>query len=293
MTRLSLPSNATLAQGERRLDGANLFLPQISASGVDLTTSSRPNLTLTASATPHTVGPWVQAVAATTDTIEWVELTLTAPTFVSGNQQTVLVNIGIGGSGSEVIVVPAIQMGWGNNGMRYRVPCHIPIGSRVSLQCQSNTVSKSFSLSVTFGSSIYGKSSPSTLIAMGGPNLLTTSKGVNLPAAGTINTKTAWTSIIASTAVPFGALFVGVGGGTDTSLPAGSFLVDIGIGSTGNEVPIISNICYITSATEYITPTCNPLFPCNIPLGTQLSARWAFSDNTGGCDVILLGVPRV
>jgi hypothetical protein len=36
------------------------------------------------------------------------------------------------------------------------------------------------------------------------------------------------------------------------------------------------------------------LFPCNIPAGQRISARWASSSNSAAnlMDVILLGVPR-
>ncbi len=93
--------------------------------------------------------------------------------------------------------------------------------------------------------------------------------GTVVTAHATIHTKGSWVELDASTA--FDVTFLYVGGdnagvnNTDTSM-----LVDIGIGSAGNEKPLIENIPCGYSAIEAWHPAGFPIF---IPKGTRVSAR--------------------
>lgn len=290
MTRLLLPPGVAVVQGRRRLDAPNLYLPQISTSGVDPTTSARPLITATASGTAHTMGSWTQVVSATSDAIEWVELFLPTATGTAATNTATLLDIGIGGAGSEVVIVPGIQVGFRQLGHGVRVPVHIPVGSRVAVRCQSAVISKTVDLSVTFYGAIHGKASPTALVAFG--NNAATSRGVALPAGGTINTKTAWTEITSGVTQPLGALIVNLDFAGDNSQPASNVLVDIGIGASGSEAVIIGDIFTVTRTSEDMYSRSSLIYPCNIPLNGRIAARWAFSDNTGALGVSVIGVPR-
>lgn len=93
----------------------------------------------------HTKGSWTQLVASTSDDIK-------ALCFVVGYNNDLnraatgvaCIDIGIGGAGSEQVILTNFQVGWG---VTYDCPidqffqpmsCNIPAGTRVAARCQSN-----------------------------------------------------------------------------------------------------------------------------------------------------------
>lgn len=89
---------------------------------------------LTSSGTSHTKGSWTQLTSATTHRHNWCIAMMRG---VSGSQY--LVDIGVGGSGSEQVVVPNINLrdSSGGDPVSVAFPVMIPKGSRVSGRCQA------------------------------------------------------------------------------------------------------------------------------------------------------------
>lgn len=293
MTRLALPSGVSPFFGNRRLNAPNMSTGGMAASGVTAASSARANATVTASATPHTMGSYTQFVASTTDAVEWIELTLLAATGVNATATSTLLDVAIGAAASEVVIVPGIQVGYGLGGEHWRFPVHIPVGSRIAARCQGQVVSQTVNCAMTLGSPINGKQAPTALDVMAGASQATTSRGVDLSGGGsTLNTKTAYTQIIASTTQPYGALGLSVGGATGTAFSNGGVLIDIAVGGAGSETIVIPDVYYQLNNVEQIFCVGTPLFPVNIPLGTRIAARWAYSSSANRVDLTLHGVPR-
>ena len=86
--------------------------------------------------TAHTKGAWSELIAATTHPYHWVCLSLTHEGALSAGT-SYLVDLGIGGAGSEVVVVPNLAFYGGSTsdcmtGPVVCFPLHIPAGTRVA-----------------------------------------------------------------------------------------------------------------------------------------------------------------
>jgi hypothetical protein len=90
-----------------------------------------------------------------------------------------------------------------------------------------------------------------------------TAAGTTLTSSGSANTKGSWTQLVASTASDIS--FVQV---TVILITSTIGLVDIGVGSAGNEVVVVNNLI----VHDNFDPTVIS-FPLSIPAGTRISAR--------------------
>lgn len=95
--------------------------------------------------------------------------------------------------------------------------------------------------------------------------------GTNIT-SGAIDTKSAWTQLIASTARDAWGILVGFNRGT-TSANIRSLLCDIGIGGAGSEIALISNLIGNSPGSSNGGQHNARFFPIFIPAGTRLSAR--------------------
>jgi hypothetical protein len=94
-------------------------------------------VTVTASASLHTLGNKAEIFAATTFDTTWVKIT---PfwTGASNTQTDSLTNIYIGAGGSEQVLIPNLASGGSARyGKVYEFPLRIPAGSRISADCQA------------------------------------------------------------------------------------------------------------------------------------------------------------
>jgi hypothetical protein len=280
------------AQAGQRMNPLSLYLP----TAVDIGTISgsfRASATATASATNHTKGPWTQITAATSAEASMVVMTITTAVAASANNTSTLVDIGIGGSGSEVVVVPNIPVGYLNVGAVLFIPVAVPAGSRVAFRAQSAVTSKQVAAHFDFWAFPVGAKPPAATVSYT-PDTAT-SQGVTLTVPGGNNTKGAWTEVVASTTVPLQAMLVAAqcAGSANT---ANNFTVDIGLGAGGSEavIPGFADIGFGVGSTEIITNLYGwfPI-PCNIPAGQRLAARYQASNSAGnGIDIIAIGVPK-
>lgn len=101
-------------------------------------------------------------------------------------------------------------------------------------------------------------------------SIAATSFTTDITASGTANTKGAWVQLGAST-TQYHSKTVCICLGGNSTIGAGKFLLDIGVGTTGNEVVIYPNLICGATATEL--DRFYYFFPANIPAGTQISAR--------------------
>jgi hypothetical protein len=252
---------------------------------VNLATSSRTPVTVTASATPHTKGAWVELHAATSSLATLVRVK--GSTGAASTNTATLVDIGIGAASSEVVIIPDITFG-GNqtegvtgqfDSGAVEIPITIPKGSRISARCQGAQVSQAVGVSIdlfhtrTPLGADWAMASYSPLVTTYGA-VAGTSLGVSLTAPGSLNTKGAWTQITASTTAPITDMCASFGRDGQGNSTGGVGLVDIGFGPAGAEVVLLSNIQVDSTSAERLLMQTAMISGLDLPSGVRLVARF-------------------
>lgn len=240
-------------------------------------------VTVVASATPHAVGSWVEAVASSTGAAQAVSVTTRATTGVNATNTSTLLDVGIGAAASEVVVVASLPVGYRGLGATVSVPVPVPSGSRVSVRIRSAVASKSVDLAVTLDTG----PTVTAPVALGANTAA--SRGVILGAPAGPTSPGAWTEIVASTAEAYQALVVSPQGGEDTAMLASGMRFDIATGAAASET-LVATSWWGAFTSEYLYAASCPLIPISIPAGTRLSARYSGS-SSNLADLILHGVP--
>ncbi len=111
-----------------------------------------------------------------------------------------------------------------------------------------------------------------------------TSMGVTIDPGGTANTKGSWTQLIASVPQDINYLILHIGPNADVGRGVNaSALLDIGVGSSGNEYVILGDM-HLNWNTGQDTPSPQVIqcVPIMVKSGVRLAARMQCSDNTAG-----------
>jgi hypothetical protein len=207
-----------------------------------------------------------------------------------------LVDIGVGGAGSEQVVLPNLAITSRDTTAAMpsviKMPCFIPAGSRISIRFQ-NSVGVSTMRYVL------------TIVQLGGlwpPTFQRiTAYGVNVADSGSvsvdpgasINTKGSYSEIEDATANPIRLLWIAFGLQANTARTDYTWLVDIAVGGAGSEQIIIPDQWIAVSASrdtvvqQFIGP-----FEVSIPEGSRLAVRMQCSGNDAAdrlLDVALYG----
>lgn len=251
------------------------------------------DVTVTAHASANTKGNYTQLIASLANDISYLEV-LISGTNVNGSDTSMLIDIATGGAGSETVVIANIPAGFKvARGATIApssltIPIKIPAGTRVSARCQSAIGGASVVMTVI------PKRSPFDINSSGidalGVNL-STSNGVELDNA-TANTKGAWTVISASTPNAYQGLVVATQLASGViSVSANQLAVDVAVGGSGSEVPIVENVIYSTGTAESITQlTSQTFYEADIPAGSRITARLQRVVTNQRVGLILLGV---
>lgn len=224
-----------------------------------------------ASATPHTKGAFVELIASTDFAADTLSLVLTSSLGVAGTDSSCLVDLAIGASGSEVVIVPDLTVGFTQMGTAFTLPIAIPTGSRISARVQHATGSTVVSMVLQLsGGGWNGREPGRRMVAYGVSTA--TSRGVSATVVGSANTKGAWVELTSATTAPCRRLLT-VLGLTTASAAAGIGFVDIGVGASGSEVVVVPNVFFDATSNEIIRFA--PLVaPVSIPAGSRIAARY-------------------
>jgi len=247
--------------------------------GTSSGTTSHGGTTVNSSTTTDTKGSWTQIASSTSfdATAIWICLD---PQFTDTNY---LVDIGLGASGSEQIIIPDLLMAaQAGKALNPIIPMAIPAGSRISARCAGNfSGTNPVYVSVTLFSGAFTNYPPISDITAYGVNT-TGSTGTTADSGTPANSKGSWTQIVASTTQAHKGLMVAAVRPSMTVTLAAAYmqLTDIGIGASGSEQILVPNIRYncqndagATSARGNLDPTFIILPPCDIPAGSRLAVR--------------------
>ena len=250
------------------------------------------DLIVAPSATANTKGLWVEFVASTGFPTRY--LTVEMGRGETNNQ--FLTDVGIGGAGSEVVLVANLMVETGANGRErtflYQLPVWIPPSTRVSLRSQVNeTSSGGDRFAVTLSSGGFpGPQAFSRVTTYGA--ITADSGGTQVDPGGSADTKGAWAQLVASSNL-VRWVTIAVGNQANATPTSAKWMIDIGIGSATSEVVLIPDLnLYWASAQGNFTPSVWS-FPVSIPSGTRISAR-AQCDITDATDrlfdIVVYGV---
>lgn len=256
---------------------------------VGAATASSGGTTITAGSA-NTKGSWTQLIASTGESGSWIGVSFGH----SPNGSDVLLDIGIGGAGSEkVILANLCTSEWATTEISdYYFPIRVPSGSRVAARCQSTFASDTVRCSAVVGAGTAKTPSPLNVVTTYGANTAD-SGGTSVDPGGSANTKGSYSQITSATTAPVSAILVGFPGQDNHARTLARFLVDIAVGAAASEKIVVPNLAVVTETNN--TPRPNPYgpIPCQIASGSRIAARMqsSITDATDRIfDVIVYGI---
>lgn len=215
--------------------------------------------------------------------------------FVSATDTSTLVDIAIGASTAETIIIPDLLAGWAGGAnedghpRHYIFPLYIPSGSRISARCGGTQASQTVSVALQ----VYGGMGDGEdwwcgeqVIAYGINS--GSSKGTSVT-PGVSSAEGSWTSI-GTTSQDHQVIVPGMQL-ADTNTVSNGICLDVGIDTTSTAI-LRENLRALTDTTERLAqmgvwwPLYNP-----IPSGSVLAARASVSSGTADTlDVALYGI---
>lgn len=248
--------------------------PQIPIVSLSESTS----VTVQADASANTKGAWVEAIASTANATNL--LTIYAATSASGTDTGCLLDVAIGPSGSEQIIVNNVAIGF-SPGTNWSFPMSIPPGTRIALRLQHVTGSTNVAVRTTL--TLLGDGTTKAVDTYGATTA--TSRGTNLPTSNT------YVQLTASTTQPYRAVVMVATGGGLAAFANENSTYTLGIGGAGSEVDLFS-ATVVSNSSEFVTYVAGlsvPIYLGYIPDGSRLAVKQSVGRTYR--DVILYGIP--
>ncbi len=271
-----------MAQWPPAVGGGETSGPSSSNTGADQVTA------VAASASTNTKGSYVTARTLTAD----VDGLLIGYSVATANVRS-LIDIAVGGAGSEVTVVEDLHYSAAAGLTQwFYVPVSAPSGTVVRARHACSTGSTTAHVAIHEVKGGWFVPPPGGGCVTWGADA-TDSGGTLLDAGAAANTFGTIVQLSASTANDVRAVCIVMGGNANTAPTGANFAVRILVGGSGSEVEIATvGFRASTNADAYGPLGCSWL-PCSIPAGSRVSARLASgstdaTDRT--CDVVVYGL---
>lgn len=239
-------------------------------------TSSSLGITVTADLSANSKGSWVPFI---TSLAADAGMMIFNPQKAS-NSETFSVDIGVGGTGSEVVVfgdIPYFSSPSSVNGLYLPIPCSFPSGSQVSMRCSCGAFGGfTFSANLVFLSGSFGFGT------IAGCELIGTASPVE---SGTANVKGSYSQIVATTTRNYKGILLAVAPGTSSE---NQIVYDLAIGGSGSEIVILPNFATQTNnfSNWNATPQNTGYLPIQIAAGSRLAARVQCDQTTAGAQQV-------
>jgi hypothetical protein len=227
----------------------------------------------TCGASVNTKGAWT-ALGTTTRHTTRMKVSLNVPSAV---QRDLLVDIGVGAGGSEVVLFPNLVLSCGSsqdNGHHYEFPCNIPAGTSISVRGQGSTVG-----SATGWAQIHciadGLLTPrgGIVFAIGANTSTSAGVDINEPSS-TANTKGSYSEITSSTDYPIRQLWLAQTNLKSATVSQLHRLADIAVGAASSEQIIVPDLSLRAwDGPDHHMPNVLGPIPVNIPAGTRIAIR--------------------
>jgi hypothetical protein len=182
-------------------------------------------------------------------------------------------DIGLGPAGSERVAIADLDMG--NVASKVmRIPLDVPKGERISVRGQTGyTSAANFSFAVFWLIPwfLYDEVGCQVWDTFGAN--LATSEGLNLLGAGGTYAYGPWTEVTPASPRNYRLAFMSLGAPPDSTMPASSFQVQLGVGSAGQEQIIAESPRARTNGSEQLFTAPHYPFHVRIKAGERLSMR--------------------
>ena len=250
--------------------------------------SSAVGTTVTASGSTNTKGSWASLGTPTFD------YNMIAVSVFQTAASDKMFDIGINdGSGNWHVIAEDLRFPgpkYADLGLFYTLPLRVKAGKAVGMRVQASSASHVLNCTITgFSKAPLNADGYSRMIRL--QTAVTTSRGTAIDAGATANTKSGWVELNSSVSTDVDALYASIGFNGDTGRTANATaLMDLGIGSAGNEYVIVPNLFI-----RWTTTTDGPMqiigtLPVPVKNATRLVARLACSDATAGDRTLDLAV---
>jgi hypothetical protein len=205
---------------------------------------SRPVL-VAESGSANTKGAWTELIASTGFDAEAIAVRIEGP----NSAKTIAVDIGIGVTDSEVVLIPDIissaglSAGSAQNGPFCVFPLSIKAGTRISVRSQSSTTpSNDLRCAVYLIGQGFNRSSGLALVDTYGVTTTSATNGTVYDPGGTADTKGGWTQIVASTTRDISALMIIATNNENAAMTNAGWFFDVGVGASAAEKIIIPDL---------------------------------------------------
>lgn len=251
------------------------------------------NATTTASGTAHTLGSWTQLLSdnATTE-VAGLLLFYANATTASATDTGMLVDIGTGAAGSEVVRVSALAISQ-QVACHTAIPIRIPGSTRIAARIQSSVASRTLAGNCALFATPFSDALPASVDVLG----TNTATSVGTAMSGASGT---WVEILAATTKDYQALVL-VPSLSDAN-SGGNVVVryELGIGASGSEVAV-ANAQFLYNTTPAVAatniagmaPGLGGIYGGFVPSGTRIAVRHNIASNPGRLDACVIGVPYV
>ena len=241
--------------------------------GINTGTGAAVGTATPSSASQYAKGSWSQLIAATPFDSGLMMVYLSRVDLGGA----FLVDLAIGGAGSEQVIVSnlnTITGGSGDNTCRYLLPIIVPAGVRLSAR-SSYTVAGSNSVNVS--ATLFGRSL-SQPPAFSGVDLISVDR-VNVGQIpyhqlnGTINVRSAWMQHTAATTREYKAIALAQAGYASAAGAPAYIVLDYAMGGAGAEQPFLTDIGLAVDNTSFGRMDVAGPLPIPIPAGVRISSR--------------------
>jgi len=228
---------------------------------------------ITANASANTKGAWLTIATALGYDIHSLHLVLDQNT--GGQNRDVLVDIGIGGAGSEVTVVDNILYSLAptdHSEVPIILPLFIPRGTRVAARIQASTGSTTIEM-FGFGSTIPlsmgdGIQSCQTV----GANTAD-SGGTSIDPGATPSVYGSWVQLVAATERHVKYMNIALGNQLNAARTVAVGDFEIGIGAAASEIAMAGGRYRMNATVDSVRPQMYGPIPVSIPQGTRVAMR--------------------
>lgn len=226
----------------------------------------------TAHANINTKGNWTQITAAT----ESESIGIIIQLGYTETANCFLFDIGIGGAGSEVVLIADIARPVANMGLigafQVFIPVKIAKGSRLAFRCQCTTGAKYIRAGIILVAGGNSDNVGYTYVTTYGADTANT-RGTSVDPGGSANAKGAYTQFSAAITRPAKALFLSIGN-LNTARQFAEWFLDVAIGGAGSEQVLIPNLQFGCQVSGHdIIPSITPCIPISISAGTRIAIR--------------------
>lgn len=216
-----------------------MLQPFSGAYGISANSCSRSNTgatgqgTHTTPATAHTYGTPTQLIASTAIDAHALMFRTTTATVSTGVRTDHLLEIMIGGAGSETTLIGPVLLGYRPTNTTVMVPVFVPAGSRISVRIKGNQTSKAFACYVDlFGYPGKDHSGlPTRWVSYGQVDDASNSHGTVFT-SGSSNAWGSWTAVTTSTTYAHSLWIPQIDGYTSTTMAALNYRSQWAIGTT-------------------------------------------------------------